>query len=223
MPPLDPTYWFVTRALRPPIWLWFDWRFEGLEHVPTEGAALFASNHISYFDPIAHGYFMLKRGRYARFLAKSELFASPFLRPLLQGMRHIPVRRGTGDRGPVEFGEKALRNGEIVLVYPESTVTTNPDFSLGRGKTGVARLALTAQVPVIPLAIWGSAPIWQKGSRDLKLGRPIWMKAGPPIDFSEHEEGKDDPAVLRRVTDEVMAELSMLVGDLRARYPKRWT
>jgi hypothetical protein len=76
---------------------------------------------------------------------------------------------------------------------------------------------------VIPLAVWGSGPVWQKGRRDLKYGRPIWVKAGPPLDFSQHEEGRDDPAVLRTVTDEVMAHLSFLVDDLRARYPKRWS
>lgn len=219
----EPWFSFVKHSLRPPIWLWFDWRFEGLEHVPPEGPALVAANHISYFDPLAHGYLLVKAGRRPRYLTKIELFRLPVIGQVLRGARQIPVRRGSGDRAPVEFGARALRDGEVVVVYPESTVTTNPDFSPMRGKTGIARLTLATGVPVIPLAVWGSAPVWQRGKRDLKYGRPIWVKAGPPLDFSQHEEGKEDPAVLRQVTDEIMGNLSFHVEDLRARYPKRWS
>ena len=219
----EPWFSLVKNVLRPPIWLWFEWRFEGLQHMPREGGALVAGNHVSYFDPLAHGYFLVTAKRRPRFLAKSELFRHPVTGPVLRGARQIPVRRGSGDRAPVEFGAKALRAGEVVVVYPESTVTTNPDYSPMRGKTGIARLTLATGVPVIPLAVWGSGPVWQRGRRDLKYGRPIWVKAGPPLDVSQHEEGRDDPAVLRTVTDEVMAHLSFLVEDLRARYPKRWS
>jgi 1-acyl-sn-glycerol-3-phosphate acyltransferase len=209
-------------VLIPPIWLWFEWRFEGLEHIPSEGPVLVACNHISYLDPLAHGYFLVKAGRRPRFLTKVELFRNPISGPVLRGARQIPVRRGSGETAPVEFGAKALRAGELVVVYPESTVTSNPDFSPMRGKTGVARLSLATGVPVIPLAVWGSAPVWRRGHKSARLGRPIWVKAGPPLDLSEHEDRADEPATLRAVTDEVMAQLSLLVDDLRGRYPKRW-
>ena len=209
-------------VLIPPIWLWFEWRFEGLEHIPSEGPVLVACNHISYLDPLAHGYFLVKAGRRPRFLAKVELFRNPISGPVLRGARQIPVRRGSGETAPVEFGAKALRAGELVVVYPESTVTSNPDFSPMRGKTGVARLSLATGVPVIPLAVWGSAPVWRRGHKSARLGRPIWVKAGPPLDLSEHEDRADEPATLRAVTDEVMAQLSLLVDDLGGRYPKRW-
>jgi 1-acyl-sn-glycerol-3-phosphate acyltransferase len=198
-----------------------------MEHIPREGPVLVAANHISYYDPVAHGYFLITRAkRYPRFLAKIELFNNKLLGPLLRNMRHIPVRRGSGDHGPIEFGLKSLRQGEMILVYPESTVTTNPDFSPMKGKTGIGRLAIASGVPVIPLAVWGSAPIWQKGgrkNRNFKFGRPVWVKAGPPLDFSEYEGRADDPQAVREVTDKVMAQLSVLVEDLRARYPKRWS
>ena len=209
-------------VLIPPIWLWFEWRFEGLEHIPSEGPVLVACNHISYLDPLAHGYFLVKAGRRPRFLAKVELFRNPISGPVLRGARQIPVRRGSGETAPVEFGAKALRAGELVVVYPESTVTSNPDFSPMRGKTGVARLTLATGVPVIPLAVWGSAPVWRRGQKSARFGRPIWVKAGPPLDLSEHEDRAVDPATLRAVTDEVMAQLSLLVDDLRERYPSRW-
>jgi 1-acyl-sn-glycerol-3-phosphate acyltransferase len=219
----EPWIGLAKGVLIPPLWLWFDWRFEGREHVPTEGPALVACNHISYLDPLAHGYFLVKAGRNPRFLAKIELFDNRFTGPVLRGAKQIPVRRGSGERGPVEFGARALRAGEVVVVYPESTVTTNPDSSPMRGKNGIARLTLGAGVPVIPLAVWGSAPVWQSGGRrSFKFGRPIWVQAGPPLDFSDYEDRREDPAALREVTDEIMAQLSVLVEDLRGRYPKRW-
>ena len=221
---VEPWFQFAHWTLRTPISVWFDWHFEGLEQILREGSVLIAANHISYFDPLAHGYFLVKAGRRPRFLAKIELFENRWTGPVLKGARQIPVRRGTGEHAPVEFGRKALRAGELVVVYPESTVTSNPDFSPMRGKTGVARLSLAARVPVIPVAVWGSAPVWQKdGRRDLKFGRPIWVKAGTPLDFSSYEDRTEDPAAYREITDQVMAELSVLVDDLRSRYPKRWS
>ena len=220
----EPWMRFAETILIPPIWTWFRWHFEGFEHVPAGGAALIACNHISYFDPLAHGYLIEKAGRRPRFLAKIELFRNRWTGPVLRGARQIPVVRGSGDRGPVDAAARALKAGEVVVVYPESTVTSNEDFSPMRGKTGIARLTLASGVPVIPLAVWGSAPVWQRnGKRNLKFGRPIWVKAGPPLDFSEFEDEQGDPKVVRQVTDQVMAELSVLVEDLRARYPKRWS
>jgi 1-acyl-sn-glycerol-3-phosphate acyltransferase len=219
----EPWYRVAVWTLRPPISLWFNWRFEGMEHVPREGPILVACNHISYFDPLAHGYMMVKTGRRPRFLAKTELYGNPLLRVVLNGTRQIPVERGSGSMAPIDAAREALRLGEAVLVYPEATITRNPDFSPMQGKTGIARLTLAAEVPVLPVAVWGSQHVWQRGgARSLKFGRPIWVKAGPPIDFSEYEEGKTEPETLRKVTDAVMDELARLVNDLRSRYPKRW-
>jgi 1-acyl-sn-glycerol-3-phosphate acyltransferase len=218
----EPWYRFAELTLKPLVAGWFNWRFEGLENVPREGPVLVACNHISYFDPLAHAYMLIKAGRRPRFLAKSELYGNPFLRRLLEGAKQIPVERGTGSAAPVVAAMSALKDGEAVMVYPEGTVTTSPDFSPMQGKTGIARLTLAGEVPVLPIAVWGSQAIWQReGARDLRFGRPIWLKAGPPMDFSEFE-GKEDPATLRKVTDVVVDELAHLVSDLRARYPKRW-
>jgi 1-acyl-sn-glycerol-3-phosphate acyltransferase len=196
---------------------------EGIEHIPREGAALVACNHISYFDPLAQGLFLIRCGRWPRFLAKSELYGNWLLRKVLEGTKQIPVHRGTGEKAPVELAKRALREGELVMIYPEGTRTKNPDFTPMEGKTGVARLTLSADVPVIPLAVWGSQHVSiQHGIHPGKFGRPIWVKAGVPMDFSAFTDGADDPVVVRQVTDQVMDELSRLVGDLRSRYPKRW-
>ena len=218
-------FWFRAAewTLLPPIKLWFNWRFEGLENVPREGPCLVACNHISYFDPLAHGYLLVKAHRIPRYLAKSELYEQWLLRRVLEGAKQVKVYRGSGDAGPVEAARRALRAGECVVVYPEATVTKNPDFSPMRAKTGIARLTLTSEVPVVPVAVWGSQHVWQRdGARSLKFGRPIWVKAGPPMDFSSYSDDEMDNETLRTVTDHVMDEIAQLVEDLRSRYPKRW-
>jgi 1-acyl-sn-glycerol-3-phosphate acyltransferase len=220
---VEPWYRLALSILRPPLSLYYNWRFEGTEHFPREGAALVACNHISYFDPLAQGLFVVKCGRRPRFLAKSELYGNWLLRHVLDGAKQIKVVRGSGDRSPVENSKTALRDGEVVMIYPEGTRTKNPDFTPMQAKTGIARLTLSTDVPVIPLAVWGSQHVdIQHGLHPSKFGRPIWVKAGVPMDFSAYSEQPDDPDAIRQVTDQVMAELSRLVGDLRSRYPKRW-
>jgi 1-acyl-sn-glycerol-3-phosphate acyltransferase len=221
--PLEPWYRVARAVALPPIKLWFNWHFEGLEHIPAEGPVLVAANHISYLDPLADAYFLTLAGRRPRFLAKSELFENPLLRTVLNGARQIPVRRGTGDPAALDAASNALAAGEAVVIYPEGTVTKNPDFSPMRARTGVARLALESGLPVVPLAIWGSQHVWQKdGRHSLRFARPIWLKAGPPIDLSAEVDAAD-PEPARIGTDRVTDELTQLVNDLRARYPKRWT
>lgn len=220
----EPWYRFAEWSLRPPVALWFNWRFEGLEHIPPEGPVLVACNHISYLDPLAHAYMLLKASRRPRFLTKSELYGNWVLGRLLRGTRQIKVERGSGSMAPVEEAKGALRDGEVVMVYPEATITRNPDYMPMEGKTGIARLTLATEVPVLPMAVWGSQYVWQRqGAGSLKFGRPIWVKAGAPVDFSQFDTEKDDPATLRKITDAVMDELTRLVTDLRARYPKRWS
>ncbi|MBA3728954.1 MAG: 1-acyl-sn-glycerol-3-phosphate acyltransferase [Actinobacteria bacterium] len=220
-----PEPWFVVAevVLRPLLALWFNWRFEGMEHIPRRGPVLIACNHMSVFDPLAHAYMMVKAGRRPRFLAKSELFASAFLRAVLKGAGQIPVYRGTGSAEPLEAAKRALREGEAVLLYPEGTVTGNPDFLPMAAKTGVARLALACNLPVVPVAVWGSQYVWRRGgARNLAFGRPITLRAGAPLDFSELSSGAEDPGTLRKVTDRVMEDLTRLVRGLRGRYPSRW-
>lgn len=211
-------------ALRPPFQLWFNWRLEGLERVRAEGPLIVAGNHLSYLDPFAHGYFVVKAGRRPRFLAKQELFDNPLVGLALRGARQIPVRRGSGDQGPLEDATRALAEGEVVVVYPEgTTATTNPDFSPGRGRTGAVRLALATGVPILPVATWGGQYVWRKsGRQSLAFGRPIWLRAGEPFDPIAHVGADADASTVRALTDELMDVLADLVDGLRAGFPERW-
>jgi 1-acyl-sn-glycerol-3-phosphate acyltransferase len=116
---------------------------------------------------------------------------------------------------------RSLREGEVVVVYPEGTVTRNGDLTPMAAKTGIARLTLASGVPVVPIAVWGSQFVERLGRKSFRPGISVWVKAGVPRDLSEHEENQEDPETLRKVTDAVMSELALLVDDLRARYPRR--
>jgi 1-acyl-sn-glycerol-3-phosphate acyltransferase len=222
---LEPWYRAAELALRTPFQLWFNWRLEGLERIPQTGPAIVAGNHLSYLDPFAHGYFVMRAGRRPRFLAKQELFDARGVGTVLRGARQISVARGTGDQSPLVDATDAVNAGEVVVIYPEgTTTTTNPDFSPGRGKTGAVRLSLATGVPILPLATWGGQYVWRKsGRQSLAFGRPIWLVAGEPFDPTTLAREGDEPGAVRAATDELMGELGRLVGDLRRRYPARWT
>jgi 1-acyl-sn-glycerol-3-phosphate acyltransferase len=207
----------------PSAWLWFRWRFEHLERIPARGPALIACNHASYLDPIANAYAVVKAGRRPRFLAKDDLFDIPIVGRALAGAGQIPVSRGSGERTPLARAERALEAGEVVVVYPEGTVTARPDGLPMAGKTGTVRLGLTLGIPITPMVSWGSAPVWQKsGPGSLKPGRPVWVSVGEPIDLGADRDAIHDYEAVRRMTADLMDVLKALTIDLRDRYPKRW-
>lgn len=223
-PGVEPWFHVAKAVVLPPIKLWFSWRFEGLEHIPPQGPAIIACNHISYLDPPANAYALVKAGRRPRFLGKADLFEIPLVGSVLRGAGQIPVMRGSGDQTPLAAAESALAAGEVVVIYPEGTVTKRPDFLPMEGHTGVVRLSLASGVPVTPMASWGSQTVWQKSGRgSLKFGRPVWLKAGPSLDLSDRRDRANDRDALHEMTAEVMSAIAALVEDLRARYPRRWT
>jgi 1-acyl-sn-glycerol-3-phosphate acyltransferase len=164
---------------------------------------------------------VIEAGRRPRFLAKDELFAIPVVGRALRGAGQIPVRRGSHDRAPLARAEAAVRAGEVVVIYPEGTVTKRDDHLPMEGKTGTVRLSLATGVPITPMASWGSHPVWQKsGKGSLRFGRPVWVKIGEPLDLGGAEPGDHDAVVA--LTAELMRTLTALVEDLRARYPEGW-
>lgn len=223
MPAAEPWFFAARWGVLPPARAYFAWRFEGLEKIPRRGPALIACNHASYVDPIANAYAVVRAGRRPRFLAKQELFGVPVVGAALRGAHQIAVARGTGDPSPLLAAKEALSAGEVVVVYPEGTVTKRPDGLPMEGKTGAVRLALASGLPIIPMVSWGSAPVWQKtGPGSLRPRRPVWVKVGDPIDLSAHREQADDVDLLHALTRQVMEVLTGLAVDLRDRYPARW-
>lgn len=216
-------YRTVILILVPFLRLFWRWRFLDLHHIPKDGPVIVASNHISYFDPLCLALCINSTGRVMRFFAKAELWKNPVLRFIFLRTKMIPVERGSGDGSPIVKAEEALAQGELVIVYPESTITKNLDLSPMQGKTGVARLALATGAPVYPVAVWGSHWIIPPGSKTLKrkgFRKVIIMKVGEPLTFGDLVGRQDDPEVRRDVTDRVMKELDHLVRDLRTLHPR---
>jgi 1-acyl-sn-glycerol-3-phosphate acyltransferase len=197
--------------LRPPLRRGLRWRIDGLEHIPTSGPALLASNHISLTDPPAVGYLADLQGREARFLATSGLFRYPVLAGLLRRMGQIPVERATSRAASsLQPAAAALAAGELVVIFPEGRLSA--DLEPGRGRTGVARLARAAGMPVIPVGLWGThrlhakghAPRWRPGLVvAAAVGRPVAVPAG------------DDD---RTAADKVMAAIGTQVAAARLLY-----
>lgn len=159
-----------------------DLRFDiqGSEHIPRQGGAVLVSNHIGYLDFAFCGLTALPSKRLVRFMAKESVFRHKVSGPLMRGMKHIPVDRSQGEHAYAHALE-ALRSGEIIGVFPEATIS--PSFTLKNFKSGAARLAQEAGVPLLPMALWGTQRLWTKG-RPRNLGRnhiPITMRVGEPL------------------------------------------
>ncbi len=185
---------------------------------------LLVCNHISYLDPLANAYAVVRAGRRPRFLSKEENFRVPIVGAALRGTGQIPVRRGTRDTNALRLAEAALAAGEVVVIYPEGTVTKRADGLPMEGKTGAVRLSLTTGVPITPMVSWGSRAVWQKSGRgSLKPRRPVWVKVGDRIDLSGRRGALDDREVVKELTAQVMSTLTDMVVELRARYPERWS
>jgi 1-acyl-sn-glycerol-3-phosphate acyltransferase len=187
-------------------------RVEGLENVPATGGAIFAGNHLSVADELFLGAVV---PRHLAFWAKSDYFTGTgfrgwLSRTVLTGLGAIPVER-SGGRAALSAFDSAipvLRNGDLVVIYPEGT--RSPDGRLYRGRTGAVRLAKAAGVPIIPVGTIGTDKVQPIGARMPRLGAgKITVKFGKPLDFTDRP---DDSTSLREMTDELMAEIQKLTG-----------
>ena len=207
-------YWVLkTVVLGPLLKLLFRPWVEGEEHIPEEGAAIFASNHLSFSDSI---FLPLMVPRRMTFLAKSDYFTGRGVKgrataAFFRGVGQLPVDRSGGKAGEAALssGLRVLRRGELLGIYPEGT--RSPDGRLYRGRTGVARMALEAGVPVLPVAMIGTDKAQPTGKKLPRIMR-IGIRIGRPLSFARYEGMEDDRFVLRSITDEIMYELMLLSG-----------
>lgn len=181
-------------------------KVEGRHHIPKEGAAILASNHLSALD---HVVLPMATRRTIVNISKAEHFAKPVKAWFFRQWGVIKLKRGSGDQAAMDAARQALREGHLFCIYPEGTRSL--DGKLHRGHTGVARLALEMRVPVIPVAMKGTYDAKPKGGK-LKLFTPTAAVIGEPLDFSKHWGQQDDKMVCRRVTDEVMHAIQKLSG-----------
>ncbi|MCE7079330.1 1-acyl-sn-glycerol-3-phosphate acyltransferase [Streptomyces sp. ST2-7A] len=182
-----------------------DLRFDirGTEHVPRRGGAVLVSNHIGYLDFVFAGLTARPSRRMVRFMAKDSVFRHRVSGPLMRAMKHIPVDREQGEHA-FRHAVRSLRSGEIVGVFPEATISRS--FTLKEFKTGAARLAQQAGVPVLPMALWGTQRLWTKGyPRDLRRNHfPITMRVGAPMEVDPQEDPAGVTARLRSRVQELL-------------------
>lgn len=183
----------------------------GAEHVPTTGGAVMVINHTGYFDFAYAGLAARPSKRLVRFMAKEQVFTHRVSGPLMRGMHHIPVDRAAGTAS-FRAALKALKDGEIVGVFPEATISRS--FELKEFKSGAVRMAQAAGVPLLPVTIWGSQRVWTKG-HPKRLGRsnvPIILSVGEPLPV-----GRKDDA--EQVTAELRARMTALLHAAQEAYP----
>ena len=180
---VEPVYGTIIQVAR------LVWRLQGLtftvtgvENLPATGGAVVAINHTSYFDFTFAGLPAYKqgRGRKVRFMAKKEVFDHKITGPLMRSLRHIQVDRDSG-AASYEAAVTALKSGELVGVYPEATISRS--FEIKEFKSGAARMAIEAGVPIVPHIVWGAQRIWTKGhpKKLLRPKVPIAVAVGEPI------------------------------------------
>jgi len=193
-----------------------DWR--GIENIPKSGAAIAVCNHISYVDPLLFTHYLYDNGRAPRYLGKASLFKLPIIGRVLLGAGQIPVERETSSASQsLHHAIAFLNSGHLLGVYPEGTLTRDENYWPMKAKTGIARLAILTQVPVIPCAQWGAQKILPAYSRKLKLfpRTKVIVVAGKPLDFSKWYGKAEDPVALEEATAFVMSAMTRLLEDLR--------
>ena len=207
-------YWLLKYVLLGPLLrLLYRPKVAGLEHIPAHGPAILASNHLSFSDSF---FLPLVCPRRITFLAKADYFNGRgikgfFTRMFFTGVGQVPIDRsgGSASDDAIATGMRILGEGKLLGIYPEGT--RSPDGRLYRGKTGVARMALEAGVPVIPVAMIDTDRIQPIGSKMPKILR-VGIKIGEPLDFSRYAGMENDRFVLRSMADEIMYELMDLTG-----------
>ncbi|WP_150237405.1 lysophospholipid acyltransferase family protein [Nocardiopsis quinghaiensis] len=205
--------WFVTKP---------DWK--GTEHVPDRGGVIIAANHLSLVDPLTVAHFLyIGARRWPTFTMKDAIMRIPVVSAVARSTGQIPVKRNSTDAvKALHEAELALTRDEAsVIFYPEGTCTRDPNLWPMTAKTGVARLALTAGVPVVPVAHWGDQNILPYGSKRPRLfpRKRLEFRAGPPVDLSRFRDQPLTGSVLKEATEVIMADITALQAQIRGEEP----
>ena len=195
-------------------------RFSGMEHLQVPGGALLVANHVSHLDPVYDAVYVRKAGRWPHFMAKASIWKVPGVGALMRGARQIPVER-TGGAGQqsLQPAIDALNSGQVVVIYPDGTITRDPQAWPMRPKAGVAVLALAGDFPVIPVVNWGTqhvfVPYVKKGRFRPFPRKDVVVTAGPPIDLSAYRGREVDARLIRDVSVHIMTAVRDLMAEVR--------
>jgi 1-acyl-sn-glycerol-3-phosphate acyltransferase len=188
------------------------------EKIPATGGCVLVLNHVTKIDPLTAAHFVYDHGRLPRYLAKNDLFKNKALSKFLRDGGQIPVERLSRNAvGAFDAAVAAVQAGECIVVYPEGTITRDPDMWPMKGKSGAARIALATGCPVIPVGHWGAHQLLAPYSKkpDLFPRKKIIVKAGDPVDLSDLLEREPTLPVIQEATDRIMAAITELVEEIR--------
>ena len=196
-------------------------RITGREKLPAQGAFVLAPNHYSEFDPLIVAVAVWRMKRLPRFMAKESLFRIPVLGSILRATGMIPVARtssAAAAKQTMAQSRDLVEHGRGVIVYPEGTLTRDPELWPMRGKSGAVRLALAGDIPLIPMAQWGTHKIMGRYQKGLSLWpprKPVQIIVGDPVDLSDLRERATEPAALNEATRRLMAAITALLEQAR--------
>jgi 1-acyl-sn-glycerol-3-phosphate acyltransferase len=224
--PVSLALWFCVVVVYPVTLLLFRLRYRHAERVPATGPVLLVANHVSVLDPLACARLVWDAGRAPHFLAKDAVFRGP-AGTILRAAGQIPVSRGSSAASTsVSAAREALEAGHLVVIYPEGSVTRDPDWWPMQAHTGVARMALTTDAVVLPVAQWGPQRVHDYHAKKLhpQLRAPADLLVGEPVDLSAQRARFRAGApvtneLLREVTDLIMTRVRDELAELRGEQP----
>ena len=211
-------FWLLASLVLPIMNLAVRFRFHHPERMPQAGAFVLAPNLYSEIDPIVIGVVAWKLGRAPRFLAKASLFKNPVLAWILRTSGQIPVERaGSNGHAALRAAEELVEKGRMVVVYPEGSLTRDPGLWPMRGKTGAVRIALERDIPIVPIAHWGTQALMPRYGKKLSLfpRKTIEVAVGEPLDLSAFRGKPLDQANLLAATGQLMDAITALLAELR--------
>lgn len=212
-------YRFIAGILRPLLLAATarDWR--GGQYLRIDGGIVVAMNHLSWYDPLVAAHFVNDNGRPVRFLAKAEIFKIPVLGAILKSAGQIPVQRGNSDAaaGSLRAAFAAIEDNQCVVIYPEGTLTRDPQLWPMTAKTGAARIALMTGAPVIPAAQWGPQEVLAPYSKRPKFfpRKTMHVWAGPEVDLDDLRVLPVSAATLREATERIMRDITKILATQR--------
>ena len=216
------TYRTVAFFVKPLLWLMSARKWEGVENFPEKGGLIVASNHTSNIDPLTMAHFVYNNAGAPKILAKASLWKIPLVGTLLRKTGQIPVERGTANAAAsLKAAKIQLDAGNVVAVFPEGTLTKDPDLWPMVAKTGVARMALISQKPVIPVAQWKVHEVLPQKAKFPTLipRKKVQILAGPPVDLRDLYDQPLNSVTLQEATRRIMKEITNLLGELRGQTP----
>jgi 1-acyl-sn-glycerol-3-phosphate acyltransferase len=220
------TFVIVAGIVRPTMNLLMNKKWEGLEKLPA-GGFIAAPNHCTEIDPLVVGHMLYNQKRMPHFLAKGGLFKVPVVGAVLRATKQIPVERSTaGANRSLQVAKEVVEEGGAIVIYPEGTLTRDPDLWPMKGHTGAARMALESGIPVVPMAHWGAHHVFPRYAKRFHVfpRRTSRLIVGDPVDLSAFEGRPLDKATLTAATAVIMDAITALLATLRSEQPpaERW-